>query len=1003
MPKQVYKITRFDGGVNSDSDPRDISDNELAAATDIDTSAIGRITMLGGFTEHEATLNTVGQEPAGGGDLGGQAGTGLFSFSSDYQIIDTNGNIVTSTAPKETDYIALYTDNASSARVGLFQRTSDASPVFEWNDYSDSADRFPLGGATAKLSFYVVNGNLRVSDYSNTASNVSKWLGVITPKLYGDDSGGGTRQYGNFHGSGVNYNTTCIADVERTGTADTYKPLFVNQKIASVMADGTEIKGCFPEEDNGDGDKCASNAIAYSAWSQWTERTSDTFRYYNGTPANDSSITDDANNDGTVDGTRLYGFEAGDKVRVYGFLGNSGNNWNYVPSDGSGNGTLKAASDSQLVIDTEVGANENSGELVKIARIQANSDENQVAGGAAFAYEGTDIGSDHSSAGAGASLRWWGAGLIFAEDTNGNNTGTWMPSRNTRYKFYITTVFDDGTQESLPQLMAMYGSEGMVEGAATEYELDFSGTTAKSDLYFCKGVAEKDQTKSTHAVKGENIALHLKPILKINGARYDTTTNADKFAFGANAVASIVGNPRISGVRIYWASSDDGYSELWRIFDCDFYKGTKTYGMDSTSGSGGWAPWQHIGMYPNSDLATNAYGHYMIPDWDTGNKFTSPPKFLSYFTANGHSHNEDIVLNSFKSAVVANNRVYAGNVNQTVDGQPTQFSDRIMKSPIGQFDKFPASNYLQVAKNDGDEIVALATFGDRLLQFNKNVMYIINISQVDEFMESEHKFKGIVSPASVFTTDKGIAWANKLGAYFYDGNRVHNLLRRKETSLISQSTWSTFADTAIMTGYISSKNQLIFGADIGTGDDEAGDGEAYIYSLTTRSWVRASTGTVADAIKTNFTSDYNGDLIYYDYTAEKMLKWDSSPDSSTYLNMLTKDIDFGQPSVRKKIYKVYISYKGDASAVELRYRINGDTNTPTTQFYRTQADGSSDGTNADSTPLLNIDTNDWVNAELIPTAAINNIYSFQLYFEGTGAADFEINDISIVYRMKSIK
>ena len=991
MPKQVYKITRFDGGLNSDSDPRDISDNELAAATDIDTSAIGRITMLGGFTDHEAQ-GADGDATWGGG----AAGTGLFTWSGDYRLLNDSGAEATSTAPDYANFIALFSDTSSNAKIAIFEHTSDNT------DWHSNTAKYDLGGASAnaKLSFYAVNGNLRVSDYNNTADNVSKWLGVITPKLYGDDSAGTTRQYGDFHGSGVMYNTTCKADVERTGTADTYKPLFVNQMIAG----DADLKGCFPEEDNGDGDKCCGNAIAYSAWTQWTERTSDTFRYYNGTPANDSSITDDADNDGSVDGTRLYGFGIGDKVRVYGFNGDSGNNWNYVPSDGSGYGTLKSVGDSQLVIDTEVGTNENSGDLVKIARIVAASNANQVAGGATFANEGSDIGGVHDTAGAGQSLRKWGAGLIFAEDTNGNNTGTWMPSRNTRYKFYITTVYDDGTQESLPQLMAMYGSEGMVEGAATEYELDFSGTTAKSDLYFCKGVAEKDQTKTTHAVKGENVALHLKPILKINGAEHDSNTNADVFAFGASTEIGTGGNPRISGVRMYWASSEDGYSELWRIFDCDFFKGTKTYGMDNSSGSGGWAPWQHLGMYPNSDLAVNAYGHYMIPDWNIGNKFTSPPKFLSYFTANGHSHNEDIVLNSFKSAIVANNRVYAGNVNQTVDGQPTQFSDRIMKSPIGQFDKFPASNYLQVAKNDGDEIVALATFGDRLLQFNKNVMYIINISQVDEFMESEHKFKGVESPGSVFTTDKGVAWANKLGAYFYDGNRVHNLLRRKETSLISQSTWSTFADNAIMTGYISSKNQLIFGADIGTGDGSI-DGEAYIYSLTTRSWVRASTGTVADAIKTNFTSDYNGDLIYYDYDSEKMLKWDSAPDSSDYLNMLTKDIDFGQPSVRKKIYKVYISYKGDASAVTLNYSVNGKNDEHAGQFYKIGSTGASTGATESDTPFYGstVNTDDWVNAEFKPTAAINDIYSFQLKLDGTGAADFEINDISIVYRMKSIK
>ena len=208
-----------------------------------------------------------------------------------------------------------------------------------------------------------------------------------------------------------------------------------------------------------------------------------------------------------------------------------------------------------------------------------------------------------------------------------------------------------------------------------------------------------------------------------------------------------------------------------------------------------------------------------------------------------------------------------------------------------------------------------------------------------------------------------------------------------------------------MTGYISSKHQLIFGSDISTGNDDSVDGEAYIYSLVTRSWVRASSLTIIDRIKSNFVSDYNNDLIYYDFHGETMQVWDPLPDSSDKVNMLTKDIDFGQPSVRKKIYKVYISYKGNASAVTLNYCFDGDNDTHDGQFYKIGSTGASTGATASDTPFYGstVGTDNWVNAEFKPTAAINNIYSFQLKFDGEAAADFEINDISIVYRIKSIK
>jgi hypothetical protein len=120
------------------------------------------------------------------------------------------------------------------------------------------------------------------------------------------------------------------------------------------------------------------------------------------------------------------------------------------------------------------------------------------------------------------------------------------------------------------------------------------------------------------------------------------------------------------------------------------------------------------------------------------------------------------------------------------------------------------------------------------------------------------------------------------------------------------------------------------------------------------------------------------------------------------INLKIKDFDFGSPGIRKKIYKAYISYKGDGTGVTIAYATNGDTDT-TAPFYRITADGSSDGTNSDTTPLLDVGTDDWVPAELKPVSSINNVRSFQLQFSGTAAADFEINDISVVFRSKAIK
>ena len=286
--------------------------------------------------------------------------------------------------------------------------------------------------------------------------------------------------------------------------------------------------------------------------------------------------------------------------------------------------------------------------------------------------------------------------------------------------------------------------------------------------------------------------------------------------------------------------------------------------------------------------------------------------------------------------------------------------------------------------HDGASIIYLATYNDRILQFKENIMYIINIAEGSEYLEDTYPFKGVVNPAAVCTTDVGIAWANDDGAFFYDGSKVIDLLESKGQQVINVDTWQAFAFVPVV-GYIRDKKQIVFVDDAGTG----GNGSVFIYDLLTGSWVKGSAGTIPSAIKSNFITDYNNDLIYYDYTNEKMMKWDNAVTKTTSLDITTKDFDFDAPGVKKRIFKVYVSYKGDGKAVTVKYGTNGTT--PAKLF--------------DSTVLTDAGTTDWEVAELEPAtkSEANNKYSFQLAFGGTAESDFEINDISIIYRIKRVK
>ena len=114
----------------------------------------------------------------------------------------------------------------------------------------------------------------------------------------------------------------------------------------------------------------------------------------------------------------------------------------------------------------------------------------------------------------------------------------------------------------------------------------------------------------------------------------------------------------------------------------------------------------------------------------------------------------------------------------------------------------------------------------------------------------------------------------------------------------------------------------------------------------------------------------------------------------------TKDIDFDQPGVNKKIYKVYITYKsGGDSLVSVKYGVEGIT-TPASTFDESASTNYSSSTLDDT-------GSEWAVAKLIPTSSINNIKSFKLSIESAMSADvpgsFAINDITIIYRLKSPK
>ena len=129
MPKQVYHIKSFDGGINKKADPRDIENDELVEVTNASVSNVGRITMSGDGKSAFATVNAKNVLVSPTSSIEDQnhhnnetpiaSGHGLFSFMHDYSFDNTNDD----TEPQEitTEFICI----------------NDGADIDVWTDIDD--------------------------------------------------------------------------------------------------------------------------------------------------------------------------------------------------------------------------------------------------------------------------------------------------------------------------------------------------------------------------------------------------------------------------------------------------------------------------------------------------------------------------------------------------------------------------------------------------------------------------------------------------------------------------------------------------------------------------------------------------------------------------------------------------------------------------------------------------------------------------------------------------
>jgi|TARA_R100000084_G_scaffold63217_1_gene27367 hypothetical protein len=434
----------------------------------------------------------------------------------------------------------------------------------------------------------------------------------------------------------------------------------------------------------------------------------------------------------------------------------------------------------------------------------------------------------------------------------------------------------------------------------------------------------------------------------------------------------------IEGIRVYLKNYNDADSEHLLLLDVDFARGSR------------------INFGDDFDAFIDKTTHVVTDDAQGAQTGTDASayqimnaSFVSFSDSTGFEEEEEEITfqdaaYGYKTATVFNQRAFVGNVRyKDTDGNVKIMGDRIQYTPVRKYDTFPQSYYLEIGANDGDEIIKIIEFNDKLFVYKTKKLFVIDASSPNPgqyTLIGEFENRGIGNPNAVVKSDLGLVWANKDGLFgYFDG--IATL-----SKAIDDDDWSSSINLAgVALGYIPKKNQIF----INNNTSESSNPDGYIYDLNTSSFINIDDSHIMVSQATSNLIQFDDSLCVMRHNTGQLLKFDTGV-AVQAIDMSTKEFDFDSPTQDKKIYSIYVTYKY-GGGISLRYGLNGEAAT------RTTIDRQGTSSNA-------LDTSSSFVTEKFTFESSTTAKSIQLNFTGTAAnANFEIEDITIVYRTKPLK
>tara|TARA_R100000655_G_scaffold20867_3_gene42952 strand:- start:24939 stop:29060 length:4122 start_codon:yes stop_codon:yes gene_type:complete len=435
---------------------------------------------------------------------------------------------------------------------------------------------------------------------------------------------------------------------------------------------------------------------------------------------------------------------------------------------------------------------------------------------------------------------------VFVSVSKSNSPGDWQFASGQKHaslRIGISFIYDEITHKDVGTFAQESSIAYVTTSGATKYPT--TGTAGTDLVAISSGANDK--------------ALDLKISVNYGEMQESELTtqfsNSQKEAIPENRGSNLnsgynnnrAWNPRIVGVNVYLAGD---YEET---FESPYWLATFSFSDNETGGHFG-----HDGSFGQGWTEAEDQTWAVA----TINNIAAVP-VMDYRTKNGYNHNEPINM-WYKTSAIVNRKLYAGNIsyfkhadphyldtvvssnNTTFKDYPiTNEPDKIITSPdANKFDVLPLSSSLQIAKNDGQDIVKLLNFNNELLVFKTNDLVVIDCSGEDEIIKDTFTGKGVSTQGAIVESGSAIYFINRSGLYSYDGQTITDL----SISKFKSSDWEKYVysyNTRLL--YDPQYNLILIGTSYNEAYNNTGNkafneytetsSQVYIYNINNQSFM----------------------------------------------------------------------------------------------------------------------------------------------------------------------